>query len=262
MKNDSINSNEIAIVVLSFDGFHELWKPFFDYFFSSWEDCPYNIYLLNNFQQYDDERITNLLVGKDISWSDSLKKGLEKLTEKRVFFLYDDAFIYKIDEKAITDCFQTAIVNDYISLMLRPSLFVSQFNSNKIQLIPKKALYRNALFCNLIVRDHLINMLNEAESAWDFELTGNKRSEHYDYYSVKRKHLHYHHGIVKGKWFHSIYKKLHDQGYVFRQLNKQLSAVESLNLKLKTTLYELFLRVTSLRIVLFIENKRKKNIYN
>lgn len=262
MKNNSINTNEIAIVVLSFDGFHELWKPFFDYFFRTWVDCPYNIYLLNNFKQYDDERITNLLVGKDTTWSDSLKKGLEKLTEKRVFFLYDDAFIYRIDENAITQSFQTAIEKDYISVMLRPSLFIRQFSSNKLQLIPKKALYRNALFCNLIVREHLINILNRAESAWDFELTGNKRSEQFDYYSTNRKHIHFHHGIVKGKWFHATHKKLGNQGYVFLELNKKLTAFESIKLKIRTIMYELFLQVTPLKIVRVIENKRNNNIYH
>lgn len=262
MKNESINSNEIAIVVLSFDGFHELWKPFFDYFFQTWNDCPYKIYLLNNFQKYDDERITNLLVGEDVSWSDSLKKGLQKISEKRVFFLFDDAFIYQIDENAITQCFQTAIAKNYTSVMLRPSLFINQFSRKKIQLIPDNALYRNALFCNLILRDHLFNMLNEAESAWDFELNGNKRSLEFDYYSTKRTLIQCHHGIVKGKWFHAIYKKLTNQGYKFLILNKHLTAYESIKLTTKTTLYELFLRVTPIRIVLFIENKRKNDIYN
>jgi hypothetical protein len=261
VNNDSLDSEEIAIVVLSFDGFQELWKPFFDYFFSAWDNCPYKIYLLNNFEKHDDDRIINLLVGKDTSWSDSLKKGLVKLTEKRVFFLYDDAFIYRLDKNEIANCFQTAITCNYTSVMLRPSLFINQFSSKKIQLIPEKALYRNALFCNLIERDHLIKLLYKSESAWDFELAGNKRSEQFDYYSTKKKYIHYNHGIVKGKWFHAIYKELINQGYNFKKLNKQLSPFDSIKLNVKTTFYEFFLRITPIRIILIIENKRKKNIY-
>jgi hypothetical protein len=262
VKNESINSNEIAIVVLSFDGFHELWKPFFDYFFQTWNDCPYKIYLLNNFQKYDDERITNLLVGEDVSWSDSLKKGLEKIAEKRVFFLYDDAFIYQLDKSEITNCFQTAITNDYTSVMLRPSLFINQFSRKKIQLIPDNALYRNALFCNLIQREHLIKLLQSSESAWDFELAGNKRSVSFRYYSTNRKIIFYHHGIVKGKWFYSIYKQLKQEGYSFEKLNKSLTRVQSIQLNCKTRIYETFLRLTPIKIVRKIENKRKKQIYN
>jgi hypothetical protein len=262
VNNVSLNSKEIAVVVLSFDGFQELWKPFFDYFFSAWDNCPYNIYLLNNFEKHDDDRIINLLVGRDISWSDSLKKGLDKITEKRVFFLYDDAFIYRLDKNEIETCFETAITNNLISFMMRPSLFINQFRNKQIQLIPDKALYRNALFCNLIERRHLMNILQASESAWEFELKGNKRSMGFDYYSTKRKLIHYHHGIVKGKWFHTIHKKLIKQGYNFQELNKQLSAFESIKLNVLTSLYEFFLRVTPLRIVLIIENKRKKNIYN
>ena len=262
MKKQSLSRKEIAIMVLSFDGFQELWRPFFDYFFRVWEDCPYNIYLLNNFQKYEDTRVTSLLVGDDISWSDSLKKGLEKLEEKRVFFLFDDAFIYKLNQIEIESFFQMAIENNLVSLMMRPSLFINQFSRKQIQLIPKNALYRNALFCNLIERKHLINMLQVSESAWDFELKGNKRSEEFDYYSTKRKLIHFHHGIVKGKWFNVIYKKLINQGYYFQELNKQLSPFDSVKLKTKTIFYEFFLIITPLKIVLFIENKRKNNIYN
>lgn len=261
MNNVSLNSKEIAIVVLSFDGFQELWKPFFDYFFSAWDNCPYKIYLLNNFEKHDDDRITNLLVGSDISWSDSLKKGLEKITEKRVFFLYDDAFIYRLDKNEIVDCFQTAITCKYTSVMLRPSLFINQFSRKKIQLIPQKSLYRNALFCNLIERDHLINLLHESESAWDFELVGNKRSENYDYYSIKKICIHYHHGIVKGKWFYSILNKLKTEGYKFEKMNKQMSIYESLQIKFKTFIYEFSLKFLPLNIILMIENIRKNNIY-
>lgn len=262
MKKELSNSHEIAIVVLSFDGFQELWKPFFDYFFNAWNDCPFKIYLLNNFQKYDDDRVTNLLVGPDLSWSDSLQKGLRKITEKRVFFLYDDAFIYRLDKNEINSCFQIAIENNYLSLMLRPSLFINPLSTKKIQPIPKEALYRNALFCNLIDREHLIKLLHQSESAWDFELVGNKRSEAFDYYSTSKKQLQFHHGIVKGKWFHSVFKKMHRQGYSFHKLSKKMSAIESCKLVAKTTLYEFFLRVTPLRIVRMIENKRKNNIYN
>lgn len=262
MNNGTLNSKEIAILVLSFDGFQELWKPFFDYFFTAWDKCPYKIYLLNNFEKYDDDRIINLLVGKDTSWSDSLKKGLEKITEKRVFFLYDDAFIYKIERNEIQSYFQSAILNNYTSVMLRPSLFINQFSKNKLQLIPQKALYRNALFCNLIERKHLINMLQAFESAWDFELKGNKRSENHEYYSTKKISIYYHHGIVKGKWFYSIYQKLTKEGYSFEKLDKRLTFIQSFQLKLRIFIYETFLRITPLKLVRKIENKRKKNIYD
>ena len=83
----NMERQNIAIVVLSFDGFKDLWQPFFDFFFDCWPDCPYEIYLLNNYKEYNDIRVNNLLVGEDISWSHSLIKGLDKIQEERVFFI-------------------------------------------------------------------------------------------------------------------------------------------------------------------------------
>lgn len=253
------NDKEIAIVVLSYDGFHELWQPFFDCFFKCWPDCPYRIYLLNNHLPFSDKRINNLLVGDDISWSDSLIKGLNLIEEKRVFFLYDDAFIYNIDLECLQKQFENCIANNYLSLMIRPSLFVSKLGNNiPPALIPQNALYRNALFCNLIERIHLLNVLQVNESAWDFELIGNLRSQQFDYFSSRKKIIHYHHGIVKGKWFYSIYIKMQNKGYIFNKLNKTHSSKESIMLKVKTIIYENYLYFLPVKIINLIEGIRKK----
>ena len=261
MRNHNITKNEIAIVVLSFDGFKELWQPFFDFFFKSWPDCPYNIYLLNNYIKFNDKRVNNLLVNEDISWGNSLSKGLEKISEKRVFFLYDDCFIYKINKEKLKNFFQNSIDNNIISLQIRPSYFISKFGNNEPTLIPKKALYRNALFCNLIMREHLLLLIKTTDSAWDFELKGNIRSHDYDYFSIRRPCIDYHHGIVKGKWFLSVYKKLISMGYKFEKLDTVMSNFDTIKLKLKTIIHDFYTYIFPLNIVLFIENKRKGNIY-
>jgi len=253
--------NNIAIVVLSFDGFKDLWQPFFDFFFECWPDCPYEIYLLNNFEEFKDGRVNNLLVGEDVSWSESLIKGLNKIEEERVFFLYDDCFINKIDIKELTEYFLKAIENDIVSLQIRPSYFVSKFGVNQPILMPSKALYRNALFCNLIKRKHLLLLLNPGESAWDFELKGNIRSHRYDYFSIRRKCIDYHHGVVKGKWFLSIYEILINKGYSFEKLNSRMTVFESLKLKLKTNLHDFYMYILPLNLVIRIEKKRNKHIY-
>ena len=258
MKNEK---KDIAIVVLSFDGFKELWEPFFDFFFKSWPNCPYTVYLLNNHKKYNFYSVKNLLVGPDFSWSSSLIKGLKKIKEKRVFFLYDDCFIKNIDLEILNNFFDLSIKNDLVSLQLRPSYFISKFGFNKPVLIPKFALYRNALFCNLIERKHLIKLLRFDESAWDFELLGNKRSCDYNYYSVRRPCIDYDHGIVKGKWLPKTYKKLVNCSYKFKKLNKVMSTSESFKLKLKTFFHNFYMYITPLKLLLFLENKRKGDIY-
>jgi len=256
-----MSEKKIAIVVLSFDGFKELWQPFFDFFFESWPDCPYKLYLLNNFEEFNDIRVNNLLVGEDISWSNSLIRGLEKINEERVFFLYDDCFIYKINKDKLNYFFQNSIANNFVSLQIRPSFFVSKLGINEPTLMPFQALYRNALFCNLINRKHLLSLLIQGESAWDFELKGNIRSSKYDYFSIRRSCVKYHHGIVKGKWFNNVYNKLLQKGYKFEKLNVTMSIFETLKRKLITSIHDFYMYIVPLSIVIFIENKRKGNIY-
>ena len=88
---------DIAIVILSCDKFKVTWKPCIDHFFNAWPDCPYPVYLLNNFTPSEDERVKDLLVGEDFNWSDTLKKGLLKIEKKRTFFIFDDSFITKFN---------------------------------------------------------------------------------------------------------------------------------------------------------------------
>jgi len=257
----NMERQNIAIVVLSFDGFKDLWQPFFDFFFDCWPDCPYEIYLLNNYKEYNDIRVNNLLVGEDISWSHSLIKGLDKIQEERVFFIYDDCFFKKINIEQLCKYFLLGVENDLISLQLRPSSFVSKFGANEPTLIPSRALYRNALFLNLIKRKHLLSILKPGESAWDFELNGNARSQEYNYFSIRRSFIDYDHGIVKGKWFNVINKKLLKKGYKFEKLDRTMSVFETINLKVKTRFYEFCLYVIPLNFVLKIENMRKNYIY-
>ena len=94
MQNSSLHfPSNIAIVILSCDKFKITWKPCIDHLVNAWPNCPYPIYLLNNFIPSNDDRVIDLLVGDDLNWSDSLIKGLLKIEEKRVFFIYDDSFI-------------------------------------------------------------------------------------------------------------------------------------------------------------------------
>ena len=206
---------DIAFVILSCDKFKVTWTPCIDHFFNSWPECPYPVYLLNNFSSCEDERVRDLLVGEDINWSDTLKKGLLKIEEKRIFFLYDDAFITKLNVKEIELIFNIAVENNLDSVALRKRVFDSgkRFNE-KIYKINSTAKYRNSLYLNLIKKNLLLSLLISGENTWQFEKVGNRRSEKFDYYSVyDTKLVAYHHGIVKAKWIPKTYNYLKNNGY-------------------------------------------------
>jgi hypothetical protein len=155
------------------------------------------------------------LVGEDLNWSDTLKKGLLKIKEKRIFFIFDDSFITRFNLEEVKLIFNLTIENDLDSVALRKRVFDSgkRFN-DKIYKINPTAKYRNSLFLNLIKKDLLLSLLKSGENAWQFEKDGNKRNKSFDFYSVyNSKLVTYEHGIVKGKWLPNTYKYLKNNGY-------------------------------------------------
>jgi len=207
--------DDIAIVILSCDKFSITWIPCIDHLFNAWPNCPYKVYLLNNSIPIEDSRVINLLVGEDHNWSDSLIKGLKKLTESRVLFLYDDAFITFLNAAEVQRIFNTAIqLNlDSVTLMEKPVVLGSIF-SKDLMLLHSRMRYRNSLFMNLFKREILLELLRSGESAWQFEKDGNVRSSGLNFYMVcGNKYFSHHHGIIKGRWMPNVKNYLLDKGY-------------------------------------------------
>jgi hypothetical protein len=214
-----MHNADIAIVILSCDKFKVTWKPCFDHLFNAWPDCSYPVYLLNNCTPSNDERVKDLLVGEDLNWSDTLKKGLLKIKEKRVFFIFDDSFITRFNLEEVKLIFKITIENDLDSVALRKREFDRgrRFNEQIYRINPT-AKYRNSLFLNLIKKDLLLGLLKSGENAWQFEKDGNKRNEKFDFYSVyNSKLVSYEHGIVKGKWLPKTYRYLKNNGYLLNE---------------------------------------------
>ena len=206
---------DIGIVILSFDDFYVTWEPCIDHFFNAWPDCPYPVYLLNNFSSCGDERVIDLLVGTDENWSDSLKKGLLKVPNSRLFFHYDDAFVSAINVDEVQSIFDMAVGNDLDSVALRRRKFDTgeRFN-DKIYKLNGRAKYRTSLHHNLIKKNVVLDLLESGESAWEFEKAGSVRSSRYSFYSVYQEGLVIeYHGIIKGKWMPAVWKYLKNQGY-------------------------------------------------
>ena len=232
--------NEIAIVILSCDKFRVTWQPCIDHFFKAWPECRHQVYLLNNFISSKDKRIKNLLVGEDLNWSDTLKKGLLKIEEKRIFFIFDDSFINKFDFEEITSIFKLAIENNLDSVSFRKKRYgrVKRFN-RKLNWLSPNTKYRNSLFLNLFKKKLLLSLLKSGENAWQFEKDGNERNKKFDFYSVSEDDLiTYKHGIVKGKWLPKTYAYLKDEGYLLEEnVFKKHNAIQMLRINAYTYIF-------------------------
>lgn len=244
-----MQNTDIAIVILSCDKFKVTWKPCFDHLFNAWPDCPYPVYLLNNFTHSKDERVKDLLVGEDLNWSDTLKKGLLKIKEKRIFFIFDDSFITRFNLEEVKSIFNLTIENDLDSVALRKRVFDSgkRFN-DKIYKINSTAKYRNSLFLNLIKKDLLLSLLKSGENAWQFEKDGNKRNKSFNFYSVyNSKLVTYKHGIVKGKWLPNTYIYLKKNGFSLNENTfENHSKFKMFSMNIYTIIFYIFHKFTHL----------------
>ncbi len=139
-----------------------------------------------------------------------------KIKQKRVFFVFDDSFLTKIDLEEVKIIFKTAIENDLESVTLRKNPFGKGVKyNNRLYKIKPTAKYRNSLFLNLFKKEVLLELLKNGEDAWAFEKDGNERSKNINFYSVySTKLASYHHGIIKGKWLPKTYSYLKNNGYL------------------------------------------------
>src|SRR5262249_49133230 len=93
MTSTNQGSAEVSAVVASHDGFADIWPGFFDLLFRFWPDLPYPLYLISNHLTFHDSRVNPLRVGDDISWSDTLARGLARISSRYVLLVLDDFFL-------------------------------------------------------------------------------------------------------------------------------------------------------------------------
>ena len=202
--SSSENQDQLSILILSYDGYSDIWQITFDYFFKYWSDCPYKIYLLTNQINYPDARVKSLQIGEDISWSSNVKKALEQIDTMYILTIFDD-FILKspIDNHVVEKYVNLCIDNDYDYLRLQPEPPPYEKINADIGRITEGSLYRVSL-CNALIKKETLRQLlmeNENENAWAFEFKGSERSDgFYHFYATYNNIIPYYNAIEKGKW--------------------------------------------------------------
>lgn len=205
------NIKNMAVLVLSCDKYSSLWDVFFDRFFKYWPNCTHPIYLVSNFLQYTkDPRVQTLNIGKDVDWSSNLLLALKEVKQDHILVLIEDApFDSKVDSEKINDIFSIFIENNMNHLNLKgspkPNGNVNEFYGEVLS----GTLYRTSLVPCLWKKEMLFKLLQPGETAWDFEIVGSVRSEHYSgFYSLNNNIFNLLHIIIKGKIERSAFKKL------------------------------------------------------
>ncbi|MGA8324201.1 MAG: hypothetical protein WBE48_14970 [Xanthobacteraceae bacterium] len=172
--------SEVSVVVASYDGCADIWPGFFGLVSRFWPDLPYPLYLISNHLAFSDERVTSLCVGDDVSWSETLARGLERVPSRYVLLILDDFFLAAPVDTALVQRMHATMVDKdaaYLRLVPNPKADIPFADMPEIGTVAKGAPYRASLQMAFWNRRKLLDLLRREESAWDFELKGSRRSD-------------------------------------------------------------------------------------
>ena len=136
---------DVSAVVVSHDGFSDVWPGFFGLLFRFWPDLPYPLHLISNHLSFPHKRIIPLRVGDDLSWSETLARGLERILSRFVLLMLEDFFLTAPVDSARVGHLHAAMVAKgavYLRLVPLPAADVPCPDMPDIGLIAKGAPYR------------------------------------------------------------------------------------------------------------------------
>ncbi len=216
---------ELTILVNSCDKYEDAWDPFFKLFKTNFPYCEKcNILLNTETKEYkcDFLNVTTVCGGKDASWSQRLKKGLEIANTEIVLFFLEDFFLQeKVNQTMFDEAFNLIKNNPdigYIGLKHSPErAFSDPSYIPKDKFFSRDLLattYRITAMSVLWRKDWLLELLDESENAWEFEVNASKRSKNFTYKVLEINNINgvcppvfcfedkikYGYGITHGQW--------------------------------------------------------------
>lgn len=166
-----MKKNNISLLILSSEGYQDLWAPQFFYLKKYLESDLFDqIYLsTNHYNSKVPERIKILKSEK--LWSDRLIEALEKIDSDYVFIILED-YILKAQSnlKPIYTIFKNNEL-DYLRVSYKKDL-----PNKHIYKLNKLKRYNISLQPGFWRKDFLISILRPSESPWEFELLGSFRN--------------------------------------------------------------------------------------
>ena len=216
------STNKMAVLVVSYDGYSDLWDDFFNLFEKYWSDIPYNIYLANNTKQYNRKNLKVINCGENAQWSTRVRTALENIDEKYVCMLLEDLFL---SDNVNTSDIQNAVnlmETDglkYYKLMTFSKIYTPIYkNIPYLHTIEETLEYGISLQAAIWEKDFLMNLVGDDDyNAWKFEADYHVgRTDKCDYKKCvydDRNVLNICHGVVQGKILRKAINDLKKIGY-------------------------------------------------
>jgi hypothetical protein len=175
-----------------------------------WPDCPLSRFVLTTTAQrpWPQSGWNHIVAGQALGWRDELRLGLLALpaNARHVLLVLDDFLLQApVDGSHAARLIEEAECRDLPYLRLKPvdrsiigKLIWNLWTRPGIAALKTSELYYASLQLALWRREHLLTMLAQPGSIWDFE---NQRVPTQTHYAVTRTGpIRYMHVVEKGKW--------------------------------------------------------------
>jgi hypothetical protein len=102
-----INTKDYTIIVMSCDGYSDIWPYFAQCWDKFWPDCPFDAYLISEEKQFVHERIGNIRTEKPMRWGEMLLYVLDQVKTPNIIYLQEDYLLRsKVDSEKLLEYFQ------------------------------------------------------------------------------------------------------------------------------------------------------------
>lgn len=164
----------MTILVVSYDGYSDMWPGFFTCLRKYWPDCPYEVVLANNEKACPDSSARVVNCGAAAQWSTRTRMALDKINTRYVCFLLEDFYISEsVDKQRIRqalDFMEEERINYYKLLSFSKIRTDVYPKGTGLQILPAGLPYGISLLAAIWEKDFFLSMIGEEDyNPWLFE---------------------------------------------------------------------------------------------
>lgn len=202
-----MNNQNMAIAVISFDKYSDIWDVFVLCINKYWKNRKYATYLVTNeaCPKYDGIEIVN--TGKEVSWSYRVRTALNTISEEYIMLLLEDYLISEdVDNEKVDKALKYMKKQGLDYLRIAPIPVIKNAKREDFaSAITPNMIYGVNLQAAIWKRDYLLKVLtNEDYNAWEIEARqkfGEPTRVDGKCYAANDFVIQYLNGIIQGKWY-------------------------------------------------------------
>lgn len=168
-------NNRLTLLLVSYDGYGDMWPTFFECKERFWSNCPYPIVLSNNVRAFEAKGLRVINCGFDAQWSTRTRKALESIDTKYVMFLLEDLFISDVvetgDIESALDLMDKDGISYYKIMTFSKIKTPSYMGEEYLHIIPASMPYGISLQAAIWEKSFFLDMIGKGDyNPWVFEV--------------------------------------------------------------------------------------------